>query len=450
MRRLLLALLLPLMLPGSAPAAAGVATGPLERGPVLVEDGAIWLQREASRSAAVMGGRPDGTRRRLRGEWAHSFSSDGTLAALTIDSRLWTATVRDGLRPIEGLPDECTPDSAKVDGAVMVVSCGGYENYSVVVRRPGGAQRTFPAGSDGVAVAGRYVAWTHANRNGSTVILYDAVADREVLRAGRGPHLYPMALQPDGTMLVGIGGPFDDTGTAWLSRAEPALHRLGIPPQSVRGFAHDRILTLEHDRSHVWGSGIRLTLLGLDGSRRSVASTRGLGRIVGADYDGRRIAVASATCNGSRIFFRSAAAPAFTPRQPRLCRLIVTAPPTFEFNTRDRPRIGVRVRCIERTLRVCGDVVVRGLDGARLSSVSYLPNFDGRYNVYLNDAGVRRIAREGSMPVRLEMLGDGRRYDAGPLQRPATATLRVDPEELARLRRCVRSERLPAQASCPD
>ncbi|HEX8206190.1 MAG TPA: hypothetical protein VF587_09040 [Solirubrobacteraceae bacterium] len=452
-RLLLLALVVAWMLPASAAAAPGVTTGPLEGPVVLVEDGAMWIEDDGRYSSALMAGRTDGTRRRLlSGQFVEDLSSDGDVASVSIYPQLWTATIGGEPQAIEGLPSECASrNAAKLDGAVMVVSCGGYENHSVVVRRPGGAYRTFPAGSDGVAVAGRYAAWTAGPAlDGTRVVLYDALADREVLRAGTGRHLYPIALQPDGTMLLGIGGSFEDTGVAWVARSSPRLHEFAVSPLSFRGFARDRVLALELDRSNVEGSGTRLVLLGLNGSRRVVASTRGLGRIVGAHYDGSRIAVATSTCNGSRISIRSASGPAFTPAAPRLCKLILSSPPTFDFNTRDRPRIAVRVRCPELTLRVCDDLVVRAADGRKLSSVSYLPGFDGGYNVYLNDAGVRRIAREGSMPVRLEMIGDGRSWGAGALQMPATATLRAEPEELARLRRCIREESRPAQASCPD
>ncbi|MDQ3739596.1 MAG: hypothetical protein M3389_01510, partial [Actinomycetota bacterium] len=208
------------------------------------------------------------------------------------------------------------------------------------------------------------------------------------------------------------------------------------------------ILTLEDDRSsHVWGVSTGAALVGLDGSRRMVASTRGRGRIVGAHYDGSRIAMAAATCNGSRIHIRSFSAPPFTPPAPRLCTLIVDAPPVLEFNTRDRVRVGVDVRCVERTLRTCDDLVLRTPGGTKLSSESYRPGLDGEYNVYLTDAAVRLIAREGRVPLRVEMVeGDSAR----PAQNAVSATLRVRPEELERLRRCVRARSRPATAACPD
>jgi hypothetical protein len=449
MRRLLLVVLLALALPAPA-RAASVPTGPLEGGPILVEDGVIWLQRTGVRSSAVMGGRPNGTARRLRAEYASSFSSDGTVAVLTIDSQLWTATVGGGLRPVAPLPKACTPTAAELDGGVMAVACGGYENYTVVLRRPGAPDTTFEAGRAGVAVAGRYAAWTSRNQAvGAGIVLYDVRAGREVVRAARsrGTSAYPLTLQPDGTMLVGTGGAFEDTGVGWVSPASPSLHPLDVPLESVRGFARNRVLSLEDDRdSSLWSVSTGASLVGLDGSRRRVASMRGTGRIVGAHYDGERIALANATCNGSRILFRNPTGPAFAPPAPRLCTLIITSPPVLEFNTRDRPRVGLEVRCPERTLRVCGELVLRGSDGVTLSESSYRPNLDGNYNVYLTDTAVRRIARDRSLPLRVEMHDD----DGRPLQSPRTATLRVEPEELARLRRCLRARKLPARGPCPD
>lgn len=449
MRRLLLfVLLLALTPPAPAAQAARVTTGALVGGPILVEDGVIWFQRDGRRAYSVMGGRPDGTVRRLRSGIASSWSSDGRVATITIDSRLYTATVGGGLRPVTGLPAACTPTTAEVHGAIMAVACGGYENYSVVLRRPGADDRTFEARLAGVAVAGRYAAWTgrHGNGGGNAIVLYDALAGREVLRVRVG-HVYPDRMQSDGTMVVGIGGSFDDNFVGWLSREDPRVHKLDIRPGTVRGLARDRVLALEDDRdSEVWSVSTGATLVGLDGSRRAVATTQGTGRIVGADYHDTRIALAKATCNGTRIVFRSAVGPAFTPPAPRLCTLIVTSPPVFEFNTRDRARIGVNVRCIERTLRVCGNLVVRTRGGEQLSEVSFAPGPDGGYNVYLTDRAVRLIAREGSMPLRLEMLGASSR----PLQNAVDATLRVPTDELTRLRRCIRVRQRPAAAGCPD
>src|SRR5688572_22013245 len=106
MRRSLLALLVLLMLPASAFGAGDVGTGPLEGGLVLVSDGAVWIEDDGRFRSAAVGGRPDGTRRRLlSGQFVDSLSSDGDRASLTVYPRLWTATVGSGPSPIEGLPD---------------------------------------------------------------------------------------------------------------------------------------------------------------------------------------------------------------------------------------------------------------------------------------------------------------------------------------------------------
>jgi hypothetical protein len=71
---------------------------------------------------------------------------------------------------------------------------------------------------------------------------------------------------------------------------------------------------------------------------------------------------------------------------------------------------------------------------------------DGTHVVMLDDAGARRVARDGSMRVRLEMRFSRREH---LLQRPATVTLRVAPQDLARLRRCVRVRSRPQTSGCP-
>ena len=332
---------------------------------------------------------------------------------------------------------------------------------------PDGAERLFPSASGSVEVAGPYVAWTieGGQREGGIVVLYDAVADREVLRAGAvdGPRLDAIGLQPDGKLLVAVDrrmAPDLRAGedTAWLSPAEPGLHRLGIRPEIVRGFVRDRVLTLTAETSAAFEPAprplgrTRVGLAGLDGSRRVLASTHGGARISYADYDGARVALAAMTCDGTRILLRSAAEPPLTLAEDGLCPLEVRGPVVVDFGT-DRssesrfvPRARVRVRCAAWTLRPCGHLVLRTLDGQQLSLKAYSFRRDGTFSLTLDDDAARRIARDGSLAVRLEMRGN--RDPAVLVQRHATARLRMEPRDLARLRRCVSVQRRPGRA-CP-
>jgi hypothetical protein len=434
-RLLLLVLLLPLTSPVAAPAATGLPAGPLayeESGPVLVDGGAIWLQLGPG-GEAVMGGRPGGTLRRLLRSGAEALSSRSGVATFTAGRNVWTGTVADGVRQVYTARDGCNPVVAESDGDLLAVGVSCRESgFAIVVVRPGRPDRVFGSTRTVPHVAGRYVAWSEGEE-GDTAVLYDAEADREVARVGgpEGP-LYPVDLQADGKLLLHVPG----RGTAWVSPSDPALHSVrGVGPGTVRSFVGDRILTMEY--------GSRMRVVELDGSHRTLARVRGISEINNAHYDGTRVALARATCNGNRILIRRASA--LTLREPSLCPLRVTRRLVLGFGN-DRPVITGRVRCIAETLRRCDDLVVRTLDGRKLSDFSTDSDYDGDYGVSLNDGGVRRIAREGRMRVRLEM----RRDFGGPLlQRPATTTLRVGPRALGRLRRCVRARRYPSQFDCP-
>jgi hypothetical protein len=108
----------------------------------------------------------------------------------------------------------------------------------------------------------------------------------------------------------------------------------------------------------------------------------------------------------------------------------------------------VPVRCAYETRRPCENLVLRTLGGYILSRGSYLAS-DGSYSATLTNAAIRRVAANGeNMKVRLEMRD--RREGEALVQRPAVVTLRVEPEGLARLRRCVRVRSAPATAGCPE
>jgi hypothetical protein len=468
MRRLLLALLLPLAVPASAPAATSIPTGPVA-GLALVEDGAVWIRPVGLSSWAVMGGRPGGTVRPLvRSAFNGHLVGNGSVATFTSFRGVWAGTAAE-MRQVYVTPRLCSPGGADADADLMAITLFCGQNSSVMVRGPGGAERTFHGVTSDVEVAGRYVAWatgpTYAG--GGTVVLYDAVADREVLRAGGlreptgggGPELSPIGLEPDGKLLVAVDR-MRNADTAWLSPAEPELHRLGIPPLIVRAFARDRVLTMTAETENAAPYAphgyplvrTRVELVGLDGSRRVVASTRGVARVGGADYDGRRIALARMTCDGTRILLRSTAEPPLSLAGDDLCPLEVTGPVALTFGERTRafdralPRVRARVRCALTSLRFCGELIVRALDGQVLSHKTFGAGRDRTFTLMLDDAGARRLAREGSMRVRLEM-----RFSREDilLQRPKTVTLRVAPQDLARLRRCVRVRSRPEVSGCP-
>ena len=468
MRRFLLALLVPLALPASAAADDVLRSGPVVRdGLALVEDGAVWVRELGTNTAAVMGARPGGPPRALvRSGNSYTLSGGGGVAAFTTWRGVWAGTAEAMPQVYVPLP-RCSPHAAGVDAGVMAVAFFCGDRAHVVVRGPDGTERLLPAAGYEVEVAGRYVAWTVEGYagDGGTVVLYDAVEHREVLRVGRprepsgggGPGLSPIGLQPDGKLLVAVDR-WRDADTAWVSPEDPALHRLGILPGDVEAFAGDRVMTLTAETDSNFtpaprpGGRTRVELVGLDGSRRLLASTRDGPQVSAADYDGRRVALARMTCDGTHIVLRSAAEPPLSLSGDGLCPLRVTGPMEVAFGKRpapgrdDRPRVRVRVRCALWTLRQCGWIVLRTLDGQVLSHVNRRFTRDDTWTVTLLDEGVRRIARSGSMRVRVEM--HYHRTGEVPLQRPATAILRVSPAVLARLRRCVRERSRPSQG-CP-
>ena len=203
-------------------------------------------------------------------------------------------------------------------------------------------RRSLPAHMREVRIAGRYLAWLSAPRDGSAndsqsdIVVYDRIADREVYRIPKETlklTVGSLDVRDDGRVVVavkrGVTPPGEDVGhyeteLAWASASEPYLHK--IPVQTRNSYS-----------AKVAGNTIVFVRGGLPMSERDakelgVTDFSGKVRLLRAvdsedfDFDGRRIAWVYAGCDRAVINVEEVtASPRIEKRRP--CRLRVRSAP---------------------------------------------------------------------------------------------------------------------------
>jgi hypothetical protein len=444
--RLSIALLALLVFAPPSAQATVLRVGLLSDGPVVSSGGVAWIDGRAVRTA-VPGEAP---RARLAVPVApHDFTwLDGSpegfaLSAFAYETRdpretgpfpvdvsaVWAERPDGGVDRL--VDSRCPVGRVERDGVVLAYGrgpCTAAEPPQVVIRAPDGERAFASAPGSPVHVAGRYVAW-HPVEAGGSVAVYDAIADREVLRVGGGPGgpaLGLLDLQADGKVLVGVRG----AQTAWASPSEPALHPLDVPAAYVQRLDGDRLLVRPGSR--------RLDVVGLDGSRRAVATASGLARLGRGDLAGDRVAFWRPTCRGDEIRLRSVADPPLAFALPRPCRARLLAPARVAIGEWGIPTADVSVYCGYGRLAPCGEVVVRARDGRVLAAwEARIDEATPSTELWLTAAGVRRFARRARVAVRIEVRSPTPRGRL--VQRPARTVLRVTSAARRALRRCLRT-----------
>ncbi len=448
MRRILLTVALG-ALACAPPAAAGerFRAGSLFDGPVVAGDGVAWLQGLGPSASVLMTARPgeapvarlrtvstvydstwlDGGPQGLAFATSAMFSPSHYEPPEVAYGNVWRGGPAGPLEPV--LRSRCETGSVEIDGALLAYArqgCAAGEQGPVVVF----GDRALRAGTNRVHVAGRHLAFAGADRPGS-VVVYDTVADAEVLRTGGepgGPLLDLVDLQADGKVVVAVRG---ETAAAWLSPAEPALHRLPVRASEV--------VRLDGDRLLVSRRGTLVELVGLDGARRTLATAHPSSAISWGDLAGDRVAFSRPTCRGADVWLRGVdEEPLAFAAQRAPCRVRLRAPARVMFGEVAAAIARVPVRCHEfGALAPCGEVLLRAPDGTRLTGrPAPYEEFASTDDLHLTGAGVRRIARRGRMLVRVEVWSYAR--PGRMVQRAAATLVRATPRALRDLRGCLR------------
>ena len=157
----------------------------------------------------------------------------------------------------------------------------------------------------GIAIAGRYVAWSNDRRG--EVVVYDRLAHRLVYRVrvggGNGASELGFDLQRDGKIAVAyrpLGSPGTRTVTiAWFSPATKRPHVLALRGADTRIRIADDHIALERYLSPKRSA---LVVAGLGGGMQTVARFASPFRLrSGFDFDGRRIVWASDRVTATRV-----------------------------------------------------------------------------------------------------------------------------------------------------
>jgi hypothetical protein len=255
------------------------------------------------------------------------------------------------LRRVSGcLADEpgcdvsCPPANGEVDDALLWVTgpgppssepCASRGTTLSAYRLPFGemvSTAPIPAGGP-IRVAGRYLAYQRAERGRSAprtfrfpIVVRDLTTGAELLRAPddlvRAGSWSDFDVAADGTLVAVAKGPSDyrQRPIAWFSPRAPRAHPLAV---RARYDSPIRIVgrKLVVERVTRPGAASALVLVGLRGHGRPlVRFGRGVARVGGVDYDGRRIAWAELACGRPAIRVARVSRLLNAPRRLRACR----------------------------------------------------------------------------------------------------------------------------------
>jgi hypothetical protein len=417
-------------------------------GPVLTPDGPVWTTG-GSASVRIMGGTPprvlhrvtaaDGGRSGNELTVGLSGSSEGFVYAATslsgtphqlCGSDCFSPVFGDvgigsprGVRVVESGSCPIGSAEASSEALAFVRSRCGSGDAPVLVARGSGGQREV-AGATGPEAAGRYAGWTESAPERAAVV-WDAVAGREVARfAGAGL----ADVQPDGKLLLRLPG----DGAAWATAGDPAVHALPLRLEGAARLVADRVLAPSD------GSSSGLTLVGLDGSRRTVVEVAGDNYVSRFDLGADRLVWSRPTCDGAEIRTQTLA------EQVRLvsrvtCPTKLAGPARLTGGTEDTLQLSVPVRCGNGSLVPCDEVTITtarpvrfGRGRARVQVVGEVLFGDGIYEdpdpdgeASLTAQGERLLARTGRLRIRVRL----------KKRRSTVTTLRASPAALRVLRR---------------
>lgn len=230
-----------------------------------------------------------------------------------------------------------------LDGDVLV-HVSKFQAYVRDLAAGTPAQRIGPEGARTVKVAGPYVAVGRVGEKSAEVIVYDRATATETYRVAV-PITQPYAfgfdldLQADGTVAVLQANPASTGGVpkqdlAWASVADPKLHVIATDVDAyVLRLAADRVLFIRAK-----GRSKELAIATLTGEVRPASFP--VDHIVGADFDGSRIAMATVRC----LYVGDAAEPAAAepPAGPCTQTVLLTEAPLTATTKGVRAAVGCR------------------------------------------------------------------------------------------------------------